>query len=291
MPGPRDATPRRRAIMARAGALARVLAERMGDNDQGSVFPEESFRDPHESGYLRLALPVEHGGEGAGVFEMVLAREILGRADASTALVCGMNLSLMGRVLDSKAWPESVIAELCARLVRDGGTINNRVTEADLGGISRGGLPAMTAEEVEGGFPLSGRKIFVTGAPALRYLATATVPPPSSRSETGELAHALVEGGAPGLSIVDTWSGALGPRGCGNDDVVYDRVFVPERLVVERLPIGRHYRPQGGSAWALPLERYFRDARGGLFQPPQDDLAPMLLGRTALAAERERMAG
>jgi len=25
---------------------------------------------------------------------------------------------------------------------------------------------------------------------------------------------------------------------------------------------------------ALPLERYFRDARGGLFQPPQDDLAP-----------------
>jgi hypothetical protein len=36
------------------------------------------------------------------------------------------------------------------------------------------------------------------------------------------------------------------------------------------------------------LERYFRDARGGLFQPPQDDLALMLLGRTAMAAERTR---
>ena len=39
---------------------------------------------------------------------------------------------------------------------------------------------------------------------------------------------------------------------------------------------------------SLPLERYFRDARGGLFQPPQDDLALMLLGRTALGAERGR---
>ncbi len=39
---------------------------------------------------------------------------------------------------------------------------------------------------------------------------------------------------------------------------------------------------------SLPLERYFRDARGGLFQPPQDDLALMLVGQTALAAEKAR---
>lgn len=33
----------------------------------------------------------------------------------------------------------------------------------------------------------------------------------------------------------------------------------------------------------LPLERYFRDARAGLFQPPQDDLALGQIGRAALA--------
>jgi alkylation response protein AidB-like acyl-CoA dehydrogenase len=38
----------------------------------------------------------------------------------------------------------------------------------------------------------------------------------------------------------------------------------------------------------LPLERYFRDARGGLFQPPQDDLALGMIGRAALEAERTR---
>jgi alkylation response protein AidB-like acyl-CoA dehydrogenase len=37
---------------------------------------------------------------------------------------------------------------------------------------------------------------------------------------------------------------------------------------------------------ALPLERYFRDARAGLFNPPQDDLALAQVGRAALAARR-----
>jgi alkylation response protein AidB-like acyl-CoA dehydrogenase len=34
----------------------------------------------------------------------------------------------------------------------------------------------------------------------------------------------------------------------------------------------------------LPLERYFRDARAGLFNPPQDDLALTIVGRAALRA-------
>jgi alkylation response protein AidB-like acyl-CoA dehydrogenase len=34
---------------------------------------------------------------------------------------------------------------------------------------------------------------------------------------------------------------------------------------------------------ALPLERYFRDARAGLFNPPQDDLALTIVGKAALA--------
>lgn len=397
MPGLLNATTQQIETMRLAGSLATILAERVAENDIASVFPTVNFADLHAAGYLRLALPRAYGGEAADVFEMVLAQEILGRADASTALVCGMNLSLLGRVIDNKAWPEPILREICEALASTGGTINNCVTEPDLGSISRGGLPSMTAEPVPGGWRLSGRKIFVTGAPVLRYLATATVLPPSNMSPSGELAQALVESGAPGLSIVDTWSGALGLRGCGNYDVVYDSVFVPDHMVVERLPIGQHRRPQGGSAWALPLaaialgigqaacdtachyannrvpsalgqpiatqphiqswigqmdvklraaravlhdtarawvagrltgsaiipavaaakylctsvacevteialrvaggfsmtrslplERYFRDARGGLFQPPQDDLALMMIGRVALEVEYNR---
>ncbi len=405
MPNLRDATDAQRAIMDLSGRLAVILDRRARANDAASIFPMENYADLHASGYLRLALPKVHGGGGATVFDMVLAQEILARGDASTALVTGMTLSLLGRVLDQRAWPDPVLADICTVLARDGGGINNCVTEAELGSISRGGLPSMRAERVPGGWRLSGRKIFVTGAPVLRFLATAVVLPPSDDAPRGTLVTALVEGGSPGLSIENTWQGSLGLRGCGNDDVIYDGVFVPDARIVEPLPVGAPPRPQGGSAWALPLaaialgigqaacdtashyannrtpaalgapiaeqphiqqwvgqmdvrlraarallhdtaralprdtaraavagelsgmaltqavaaakfictetactvtdtalrvaggfsmtrglslERYFRDARGGLFQPPQDDLALMMLGRAAMAAEKGR---
>jgi len=397
MPGLREPTPRQAEIMDLAGDLAIRFAKRVQENDVGSVFPRENFRDLHAAGYLQLGLPEAYGGQGADVFDMVLAQEILARGDASTALVVGMHYSLLGRVIGSGAWPDPALADICAVMAREGGTINNCVTEAELGSISRGGLPAMTGERAEGGWLVSGRKIFVTGAPVLRFLATAVVLPPSDDAPDGELVSALVAGGSPGLSLEDTWSGSLGLRGCGNYDVIYDRVFVPEARVVERLKVGAHRRPQGASAWALPLaaislgigqaacdaachyannrvpaalgapiagqphiqgwigqmdvqlraarsvlhetaraaaagdltgaalgtavaackylcsnaacsvtetalrvaggfsmtralplERYFRDARGALFQPPQDDLALMALGRAAMEAERGR---
>jgi alkylation response protein AidB-like acyl-CoA dehydrogenase len=394
MPGLSRATGRQQRIMRTANELAALFAKRADANDVQSVFPHENYRDLHVSGYLRLALPQRFGGEGADVFEMTLAQEVLARGDASTALVVGMMLNLLGRVIEAGAWPEPVLADVCRTLAADGGTINNCVTEAELGSISRGGLPRMIATRTEGGWRLSGRKIFVTGAPVLRFLATAVVLPPSGDAPQGELVSAIVEGGSPGLSIEDTWSGALGLRGCGNYAVTYDRVFVPDARIVERVTVGGPQRVQGAGPWnlplaavylgvgqaacdaavqyannrtpvalgqpiaaaphiqqwigemdvalraaravlhqaardwaagerpadftanvaaakylctnaacevteialrvaggfsmtrELPLERYFRDARGGLFQPPQDDLALAAIGRVALTTKK-----
>jgi alkylation response protein AidB-like acyl-CoA dehydrogenase len=397
MPALRNPTARQQQIMQLAGELAAKLHERATENDALSRFPVENYRDLHDSGYLRLALPCEFGGQGADVFDMVLAQEILARGDASTALVTGMNLALLGRVADSEAWPRGVLADICTTLARDGGTINSCVTEAELGSISRGGLPAMSGTRAEGGWRISGRKIFVTGAPVLRYLATAVMLPKSDTAPQGELVNALVEGGSSGLTIEDTWNGALGLRGCGNYAVNYDDVFVPDARIVERVIIGGERKHPSTSGWNLPLaalylgvgqaacdaashyannrvpvalgasiaeqshiqqwigemdltlraartvlhdtarawverstsqaelatsvaaakylcthaacrvtetamrvaggfsmtrdlplERYFRDARGGLFLPPQDDLALGMIGRAALEAERGR---
>ena len=394
MPGLHQPTARQQEIMGLAGELATRFAERAEANDLQSVFPFDNYRDLHESGYLRLALPKQLGGDGANVFDMVLAQEILARGDAATALVVGMQLSLLGRVIDAKAWPDDVLADICTNLARHGGTINNCVTEPELGSISRGGLPAMSGIRGNGGWHISGRKIFVTGAPVLRFLATAVVLPPSDTAPEGELVSAIVEHEAAGLTLEDTWSGALGLRGCGNYAVNYDNVFVRDARIVERIPIGAPRSRPGTNGWnlplaavylgigqaacdaachyanhrvpaalgapiasaphiqqwigemdvrlraargvlhdaartwvsgaasadlaasiaaakylctnaacavtetalrvaggfsmtrALPLERYFRDARGGLFQPPQDDLALGMIGRAALEAER-----
>ena len=113
-----------------------------------------------------------------------------------------MHYSLLGRVIDAGAWPEPVLAEVCGTMARLGGTINNCVTEADLGSISRGGLPAMTAEPAPGGWLLSGRKIFVTGAPVLRWLATRALAPMGWPIAGGTLLVNLLGGLLIGASLV-----------------------------------------------------------------------------------------
>ena len=151
MPGLRAATPRQHEIMSLAGTLAERFADRANANDIASIFPHENYRPLHETGYLNLFLPERLGGAGATVFDMVLGQEILARGCASTALVAGMHFSLLGRVIDAQAWPEDVLRDICTVLTKEGGTINNCVTEAELGSISRGGLPSMRAERTEGG--------------------------------------------------------------------------------------------------------------------------------------------
>ena len=393
---PPDLSPRERRIADLAAGLAAELAPGAAEADRTGRFPLDHYRRLHEAGYLRLALPRDHGGEGANLFEMVLAQERLAQGDAAAAIGVGMLLNVVGRVAEEPSWPEPLWSEVCRTLAREGGLVNSVVTEPELGSISRGGVPATVAVPVPGGYEISGHKIFVTAAPALRYLLTGVYLPPSERAPQGEVARLLVEAPAPGLRYEVTWADALSQRSGGSDDAYFDRVFVPEDRVIDRSPIGgtptppvpngwwltlvavylgvaqasldaaadyanervpsvlgtpiaglphiqqwigqmqlqffgaraalyqvaRHWtnRPQdrpalgpqvaaakhlvtnaacaitetglrvaGGFSLTrrLTLERHFRDARGGLFQPPQDDIALGLLGRSALAARRE----
>jgi alkylation response protein AidB-like acyl-CoA dehydrogenase len=392
---PPDLSPRERRSAALGAALAAEFGAAAADNDRTGRFPAEHYRRLHEAGYLRLALPRDHGGEGASLFELVLAQERLAQGDASTAIGVGMLLNVIGRLAEEPLWPEPVFARVCQTIAREGGLVNSVVTENDLGSISRGGVPATTATPVAGGYEVSGHKIFVTAAPALRFLLTAVKLPPSAAAPQGEVARAIVEAPARGLRFEATWADALSQRSGGSDDAFFDRVFVPEDRIVERTPIGVAGPPPGANGWwltlvavylglaqaaldaaadyahervpsvlgrplaempqiqqwigqmqagvigaravlyeaarrwtqrsqdraamgaqiaaakhivtntacrvtelglrvaggfsltrRLTLERHFRDARGGLFQPPQDDLALGLLGRTALAARR-----
>ncbi len=389
MPGLLAPTARQTEIMS----IAAGLADKFSPRADAGRFPTENYPELHEAGYDRLMIPAQYGGLGADVFEMVLAQEVLARGDASTALVTGMLISVLGKAYEARSWPESVLESVSRQVVGEGGMVNNCVTEPELGSISRGGVPSMRAERTEGGWLLYGHKIFVTGAPALKWLVTAAVLPPEEGAPQGTLCSAIVDGTTPGLRIVDTWAGSLALRGCGNSDVFYDGVFVPDERIVERVVIGAGGRNRPGTnGWALPiaavylgvgqaaldaacsyarervppslgrpiaeqphiiqwigemeavlsaaravlhetarawvdhpelrgelgarigmakylctnaaceatekalrvaggfsltkglpLERYFRDARAGLFQPPQDDLALGQIGRAALA--------
>src|SRR5436305_1188946 len=177
--------PQQQRIVAMADDLAARFAERAPRHDADSSFPHENWRDLHDSGYLRLVIPRQYGGDGASVLDMVIAQERLGRGCASTALGAAMLISVLGRAVEVDSWPEPVLAEVCRELAGAGGGLNNCVTETELGSISRGGTPLTQAERVDGGWLVTGHKIFVTGAPALRFLVTGLVLPGDAESPGG----------------------------------------------------------------------------------------------------------
>src|ERR1043166_3927992 len=109
---PHVLTERQQRIVALADELAARFAERAAAYDRDGSFPYENYADLHESGYLRLAIPREYGGEGADAFEMVLAQEHLARGDGSTGLATGMLVHLLGRMGEERGWPEPVFATI-----------------------------------------------------------------------------------------------------------------------------------------------------------------------------------
>ncbi|HME85894.1 MAG TPA: acyl-CoA dehydrogenase family protein [Roseiarcus sp.] len=208
-----------RRIVALSSDLADRLATKVPAHDRECTFSIENLQTLHQAGYLRLALPREFGGEEADIVDLVLAQERLARGDAASALVVGMMLNVLGRLRDERAWPRAVYAEVCSERAARGGAINTCATEADLGSVSRGGVPASIATPVDGGWRINGKKIFVTGARGLRYFVTLVKLPPTSHAPHGEVASAIVAADSSGLRIEDAWGGSLSLRSCGNADV------------------------------------------------------------------------
>jgi alkylation response protein AidB-like acyl-CoA dehydrogenase len=93
-----------------------------------------------------------------------------------------------------------------------------------------------TAEKVEGGYRVTGRKIFGSGSPAGTLLVTSAVYVDPADGPT--VLHFPVPIAADGVTVLDNWR-TLGMRASGSNDVLLKDVFVPEGAVSLRRPKGQ----------------------------------------------------
>src|SRR4051812_41909495 len=218
--------------IARAEALAEAFAARAAEYDRTGSFPFENFRELSEAGLLSLTVPAAHGGAGAGARYAARVLGIIGKADASTALVLSMhyiNHLVMAR---SPTWPARLSRKLARESVEDLALVNALRVEPELGSPARGGLPATIARRTETGWRLSGHKIYSTGSPILKwYLVWARTDEAEPR-----VGLFLVPAGLPGTRIIETWD-HLGLRASGSHDVIFDDVVFPlDHEIDVRLP-------------------------------------------------------
>src|ERR1700716_1129740 len=218
-PSTADAGP---SFIACANLLASEFAARASQHDRDASFPFENFEQLADAGLLALTVPAALGGGGANASEAARVISIIGKADPSTALVLSMHSIQHLVMARSTRWPGRLSRKLARESVEGVSLINALRVEPDRGSPSRGGLPATTARKTETGWRLSGRKIYSTGAPILKWYAVwAKTDEPETR-----VGLFLVPAGLPGTRIVETWD-HLGLRASGSHDVVFEDVVFP----------------------------------------------------------------
>src|SRR5271154_6462368 len=99
----------------RAHDLARDFALRAADHDRHATFPFENFDALKEAGLLGLTVPVEYGGDGAGLAATCEVLGTIAQGDASTALVLAMQLLMHATIARASSRWSARIRELIAR--------------------------------------------------------------------------------------------------------------------------------------------------------------------------------
>jgi alkylation response protein AidB-like acyl-CoA dehydrogenase len=216
------APPRDPDHIERALILAPRFAARAALHDREASFPFENFKELSEAGLLALTVPAALGGGGAGAREAARTLGIFAKADPSTALVLSMHYIQHLVMARSQRWPVRLARKLAKETVEGVALINALRVEPDLGSPARGGLPATIARRTETGWRLTGRKIYSTGAPILKWYAVwAKTDEPEIR-----VGLFLVPAGLPGTRIEETWD-HLGLRASGSHDVIFEDVAFP----------------------------------------------------------------
>jgi alkylation response protein AidB-like acyl-CoA dehydrogenase len=206
----------------RALLLAPRFAARAALHDREASFPFENFKELSEAGLLALTVPAALGGGGAGAREAARVLGIFAKADPSTALVLSMHYIQHLVMARGQRWPVRLARKLAKETVEGVALINALRVEPDLGSPARGGLPATIARRTETGWRLTGRKIYSTGAPILKWYAVwAKTDEPEIR-----VGLFLVPAGLPGTRIEETWD-HLGLRASGSHDVIFEDVAFP----------------------------------------------------------------
>ena len=219
--------------VAKAELLAPAFTARAGEHDRSGSFPFENFQDLSDAGLLSLTVPRVFGGSGAGLAEASRVVGIVGKACPSTALVLTMHYLHHLLIEKDGGWPAHLARKLAVESVDGLALVNALRVEPEQGSPSRGGLPATTAHRTATGWRISGRKIYSTGSPILKYYAVwAKTDEPGVR-----VGIFLVPAGLPGTEIIETWD-HLGLRASGSHDVVFSDVVIPLDHEVDLRPPG-----------------------------------------------------
>ncbi len=223
------AVPRTAADIARE--FGPIFAQRADETTDEDKFVADNFALLKTSGLVEAGVPVELGGGGASVDELATMLRTLAHHCGSTALAFSMHTHQVA--IPAWRWKHQkpaapVVEPLLKRIAKERIILLSSGGSDWIGGSGK-------AEKVEGGYRITARKIFSSGAPAGDLLMTGAVL--ESEGEPPMVLHFGIPMNSPHVKVLNTWR-TLGMRGTGSHDVQIDGHVVPEAAVPARRKAG-----------------------------------------------------
>jgi alkylation response protein AidB-like acyl-CoA dehydrogenase len=220
-----------RRLQQRCRELAADFATRSGEHDRDGSHPSENYDILRREGFCGLNIPKKFGGMGHGLLGHTLAFEALGQGCPLTVLSFNMHLSITGPLMTSAAVPDET-KEMVARLaVEERKLIAGNFSEPSSTGLIGERPLATRARKVDGGYSITGRKMFSSMLQAADYCAVVTYP--DEATNPAAALFLLVPRMAEGRSVIANWD-TLGMRATRSDSLVLEACWVPDSAAVFR---------------------------------------------------------
>lgn len=194
-------------------ALQNELGSHSTWNEEHRRLADPSLDALREAGLLRLLVPARVGGDQLGLTEMVEAVRSTAWADGAASWV------LM--VLTAHDWMMGSMSEQAQDEVYADGP--DTVIPGSL-------APAGTTVKTDGGWRVSGRWPFASGAVHGHWYLVGSIEAVGEEGTRPRLVHVVLP--RDEIELDDTWH-PIGLRGTGSGDVVADNVLVPDHRAID----------------------------------------------------------
>ncbi|MFL9927092.1 SfnB family sulfur acquisition oxidoreductase [Herbaspirillum lusitanum] len=204
-----------------AHKLAAELVQQASDRDRTRRLPWDELDRYVRSGLWGITVPKQYGGAGASNVTLAQVFAIIAAADGSIGQIPQNHfyaveiLRVNGSEQQKRFFFERVL---------QGDRLGNAL--AELGTRNSNERKTRLTRDPDGvGYRINGRKFYATGALYADWVPTSVI------DDDGVQQLAIVPRHAPGLSIVDDWTG-FGQRTTGSGTALFDNVQVPVDAVL-----------------------------------------------------------
>lgn len=207
-----------------------IFRSRASTYDRENRFFQEDWDTLKAAGFMKGLVPKDLGGLGWSLPEYCKIIQHIAEYAPATALAVNMHSYWVGIAAEMRRLGdpalEWVLKEAAAGEIFAAG-------HAESGNDLPGLLSTSKAERVDGGYKITGHKMFGSLTPVwTRYGCHAM-------TEDGTVIHAFMPRDTPNYTIKETWD-VMGMRATKSDDTILNGVFIPDKYIGRVIPPGQN---------------------------------------------------